>query len=169
MVNGTKKELFYQLYVASHNNAVSLLKEAEILFANKCYSRAYSLAFTALEEISKSQLAADVYTELIPEQDFQDAYRDHRAKIKRMAWATADAKRYFSVDGELIEVEEPTFASRNDAMYVNLRDGKIVAPSNVIGLEAAKGIIHTVDVALQRITEMTDLWGHQIGTKGFMK
>jgi hypothetical protein len=86
-----------------------------------------------------------------------------------MAWATADAKRYFSVDGELIEVEEPTFASRNDAMYVNLRDGKIVAPSNVIGLEAAKGIIHTVDVALQRITEMTDLWGHQIGTKGFMK
>jgi AbiV family abortive infection protein len=103
VANGTRKELFYQLYVTSHNNAIDLLKEAELLFANKCYSRAYSLAFTALEEISKSQLAADVYTELIPEQEFHDTYRNHRAKIERMAWATEDAKRYFSVDGEPVE------------------------------------------------------------------
>lgn len=52
---------------------------------------------------------------------------------------------------------------------MNLKDGKVIAPSNMIGLEAAKGIIHTVDVALQRITEMTEYWGHQIGTKGFMQ
>src|ERR1035441_1349050 len=54
-----QKELYLTLHRAAHNNAIDLLAEAEILFERERYSRAYSLAFTALEEISKSQLAAD--------------------------------------------------------------------------------------------------------------
>ena len=30
-------------------------------------------------------------------------------------------------------------------------------------------MIHTLRVAIDRIIEMTECWGHQIGTKGFMK
>lgn len=161
---------FLALYRAAHNNAIDLINEAEILFEHGRYSRAYALAFTALEEISKSQLAADVHTELITKEAFQKIYRDHREKIARMAWATEDAKRYLSApDGEYLEVEAPTFPSRNDSMYVNLKDDQVISPSDVIGRDDAQGIIHTVNVALQRTAEVTEFWGHQIWTKGFMK
>jgi AbiV family abortive infection protein len=161
---------FFELYRSAHKNAVNLLKEAEILFEAGKYPRAYALAFTALEEISKSQLAADVYTGLITHEEFQEHYRDHKLKIGRMAWATADAKRYLDApDGDYVEVEKPTFADRMDAMYVSIKDQQVISPSDVIGFEAARGIIHTGKVAVQRIWEMTEIWGHQIGTKGFMK
>jgi AbiV family abortive infection protein len=47
---------FLALYRAAHNNDVDLIQEAEVLFEHGRYRRAYALAFTALEEISKSQL-----------------------------------------------------------------------------------------------------------------
>jgi AbiV family abortive infection protein len=61
---------FLALYPAAHNNAIELIQEAEILFERGRYCRAYALAFTALEEISKSQLAADVFTGLISRETF---------------------------------------------------------------------------------------------------
>ena len=57
----------------------------------------------------------------------------------------------------------------NDAMYVELRDGNVYSPSTSIEREDAEGIIHTVNVAIERIIEMTEIMGEQIGTKGFMK
>jgi AbiV family abortive infection protein len=161
---------FFALYRAAHNNAVDLIQEAEFLFEHGRYCRAYALAFTSLEEISKSQLAADVHTGLIDRNTFQKIYRDHRQKIGRMAWATDDAKRYLSApDGEYLKVVAPTFPSRNDSMYVNFRDARVISPFDVIDHDEAQSIIHTVNVALQRILEVTELSGHQIGTKGFMK
>lgn len=161
---------FLTLYYSAHNNAVELLADAEILFESAKYPRAYALAFTGLEEIAKSQLAADVYTGFIEEAEFWDCYRDHRKKISRMAWATEDARRYLDApDGDYIEVEDPSFANRMDAMYVKVAGGRIILPSDVIDRDAARGIIHTLKVALERIWEVTDYMGHQIGTKGFMK
>jgi AbiV family abortive infection protein len=161
---------FLTLYRVAHNNAIDLLRDAEILFEKERYPRAYALAFTALEEIAKSQLAADVFTGFIEEKELWDCFRDHRKKIGRMAWATEDAKRYLDLlDGEDIEIEKPTFAGRSDGMYVNLNNGKVSGPLDVISRDDARGIIHTVDVALRRIHEVTEIWGHQIGSKGFMK
>jgi AbiV family abortive infection protein len=161
---------FLVLYRCAYNNAVELLEEAEILFEKDKFPRAYALAFTALEEIAKSQLAADVYTGFITEEEFQECYRDHKKKISRMAWATEDARRYLDApEGDYVDVEEPTFVNRMDAMYVSLNNKKVASPSDVIDASAARGIIHTVNVAFQRILEVTDLGGHQIGTRGFMK
>jgi AbiV family abortive infection protein len=86
-----------------------------------------------------------------------------------MAWATNDAEDYLSSDGTFVEVQKPKFTARNDAMYVNLKDDKVYSPSDAIGRKDAQSIIHTVEVAFQRIFEVTEFWGHQIGTKGFMK
>ncbi len=85
-----------------------------------------------------------------------------------MAWATKDAEDYLSSDGTYVGVQKPTFTARNDAMYVNLNDGKVYTPSDVIGREKAEGIIHTVNVAIQRIMEV-QVMGEKIGTEGFMK
>jgi ribosomal protein S4E len=88
----------------------------------------------------------------------------------RLAWATSDAERYLSAeDGREIDVKKPTFVSRNDSMYVNIKDNEVISPSDVIGRDDAESIMHTVNVALERIFEVTEIWGHQIGTKGFMK
>ena len=161
---------FLALYNASLKNATELLAEAEILFEREKFARAYVLAFTALEEISKSQLAADVFTGLITDEEFNECFRDHRKKIERMAWATEDAKHYLAMPEEhYIEVQEITFASRQSALFVGFKNEKIVSPSAVIGREAARSIIHTAQGAIQRIIEMVEFWGHQIGTKGFMK
>jgi|SRR5882762_1465505 len=169
MTKPSNSELFYTLYIEAHSNAVQLIQDAETLFKNGRYPRAYSLAFTALEEIAKSQLAADVYTGLQTEEDFKKICYTHKKKIKRMAWATNDAADYLSSDGMFVEVEKPTFKVRNDAMYVELKDGTVYTPSALIGREEAEGIIHTVNVAIQRIVEVTQIMGEQIGTKGFMR
>jgi AbiV family abortive infection protein len=165
------QEAFFALYRSAHNNAIDLLGDAEILFEKERYSRAYALAFTALEEISKSQLAADVSTGLIEEKEFWQYYWKHEKKIGRMAWATEDANRYLDLleDGRELKIEEPIFGNRNAGMYVSMSNGKVTSPSDSISRDDARSIIHTVDVALRRIHEVTEFWGHQIGTKGFMK
>jgi AbiV family abortive infection protein len=161
---------FFDLYHAAHENAVDLLEEADILFDAGKFARAYALGFTALEEISKSQLAADVSTGLITKEEFQEHYRDHRKKIDRMAWATEDARRYLDApEGDYVRVENPSFANRMDAMYVSINGQRVIPPSDVIDAEAARGIIHTGKVAVQRIWEITEYYGHRIGTKSFMK
>ena len=161
---------FLTLYNTSLKNATELLAEAEVLFEREKFARAYALAFTALEEISKSQLAADVFTGFITVKEFDDCFRDHRKKIDRMAWATDDAKHYLAMPEEdYIEVQEVTFASRQSAMFVGFKDGKVVSPSKVIGRDEARSIIHTTQTAIQRIIEVTEFGGNQIGTKGFMK
>ena len=168
MPNSANRDLFRNLYVVAHNNAVDLLSEAELLFEKKRNARAYSLAFTALEELAKSQLAADVATGFIEEEEFQKVFRRHEKKIERMAWATEDAERYLSADGYFVDLEKPKFTARNDALYVNLKDGAVVVPKEMITREDAEGIIHTVNVAIHRILETEEMSG-RIGTKGFMK
>src|SRR6516225_4185716 len=104
---------FVALYNACLKNATELLAEANILFGRENYARAYALAFTALEEISKSQLAADVFTGFITDKEFRECFRNHPKKIERVAWATEEAKHYLAMPEEVyIEVHDVTFASR---------------------------------------------------------
>ena len=158
------------MYRAAHNNAVALLAEAELLFEHKKYARAYFLAFTGLEEIVKSQLAADVFTRFIEEETFWKYFKDHKRKIGRMAWASADAEHYLDIEQETyLEIEHPTTAQRMNALYVHFEGGQIKSPNDLLTEDDARAIIHTLRVAIDRIIEMTEYWGHQIGTKGFMK
>ena len=90
-----------------------------------------------MEEIAKSQLAADVCTGLQTEEDFKAICYKHEKKIKRMAWATKDAADYLSADGMFVEMEKLTFKVPNDAMYIELKDGKVYTPSVLIGREEA--------------------------------
>ena len=66
----------------------------------------------------------------------------------------------------------PFFAKRQKALYVdvNFEDGSISKPGGAITEKDARDILHVVDVALQRIWEITgEFGGMQIGTKGFLK
>lgn len=174
------KQYYLEIYQKAHNNAVELLQEAEILFKHKKYSRAYFLAFTTLEEISKSQFAADVFTGMCSEEEFKAFYRNHKVKIRQMGWAHNDANSYphnlkwvgpDQDDMEEVNPKAPIFQKRQASLYVDIDfERQIVSsPGQVISEEDAREIIHIVGVALQRVLEVTEFWGHQIGTKGFMK
>ena len=161
---------FRRLYYETHANAYDLLTEAEILFDREKFARAYALAFTALKEIAKSQLAADVYTGLVDADEFESQSRNHQWKIHSMGWATEDAKRYLDLDGEIyLNGDHPTMAKRMSALYTDINGTDIQKPTSLFTRENAQFIIHTVRVAMERIMEITEYWGYQIGTKGFMK
>jgi AbiV family abortive infection protein len=159
---------YLRLYTVTHSNAVALLSDAEILLEKGRYIRAFFLGLTALEEIAKSQLAADVFTGFTSEKEFQDHYLSHKKKLGRMAWATDAAQEYLNRwgDGDL-DITLPNISSRTDALYVSLRGKVIQRPEDVITENDAKGIIQTVESALASIAN-NDFMGYQIGTKGFM-
>ncbi|MBS3904205.1 MAG: AbiV family abortive infection protein [Simkania sp.] len=175
------KKLFLDIYNFGNKNARNLLEAANILCSKSHYTQAYVLGFTALEEISKSQFAADVFTGLRTEEEFAKFYRAHREKIANVGWAHYDATIYphkykwigpDMEDVEEMNPEEPLFSKRQAALYVDVdfAEGKISQPLDVITEKDARGIIHIVEVAFERIWEVTgEFGGMQIGTKGFMK
>lgn len=169
---------YLEIYYQAHNNAIDILSESKILFENKKYARSYFLAFSALEEISKSQHAADVFTGFIKEEDFLKVYKEHKEKISRVEWAHLDANSYPHnqiwlgpeiEDIKKIAPEQPLWDKRQKSLYVDVINKKIVAPKDQISKDDAQGIIHIIEVAIFKILEITEYFGHQIGTKGFIK
>ena len=57
-----------------------MVEDAEVLIAADRYARAFALAATALEEVGKSQYAADVSTGFLAGDEFDRNLRDHRFK-----------------------------------------------------------------------------------------
>ena len=176
----THKEKFFELYQKAHENGVQRLLDARVLFARGSYPGAYYSAFAALEEISKSQAAADVFTGSIDEVEFYKLYRDHQKKIGRIGWAYQDAgstpynQKWVGPDRDdvqLIYPSQPDYRKKSDAWYVSINAGKtkITSPINAVSEKDAADIIHIAEVALARIYEVVEYGGHQIGTKGFMK
>lgn len=168
------KKVYLSIYKAAHNNAENLLLDAKRLYGLGSYTRAYFFAFTALEEISKSQSAADVFTGLIEEDEFWKRFADHDKKIDGVVWATLDADEspfnIFSDTEEMIEVKEPKVKKRMESLYISVENRvKVSKPEDNIIESDAKEMIHAVEVALHQIFLMTEYYGHQIGTKGFMK
>jgi len=175
------EDVFLKTYNAGNNNASDLLKAARILCSSGHFPQAYLLAYSALEEISKSQFAADVFTQLRSEDEFTAFYRAHEDKIANIAWAHHDASnsphKYKWVGPDMDDVEEmspdaPLFSKRQAALYVdvNFAARTVSSPSEVIAEKDARDIIHVAEVALERVWETSgEFGGMQIGTKGFMK
>jgi AbiV family abortive infection protein len=165
------KSVYLNTYLESINEAYKLLKESKLLFDNKSWERAYFLAFSALEEISKSQLAADVYTGLISDGEFKRAYKDHKKKIARVEWIKLDGNSYPYSSYDELRIQDFDFQKKLKAMYVDVDFDaeKTSSPSIAIEEHDAASIIKAVEVGLLRIYEVTEENGEQIGTKGFMK
>ncbi len=171
--------IYHKIYASAHNNAIDLLREAELLFGNKAYPRAYAIAYTAIEEISKSQFAADVYTGLHTEEEFRDFYRSHSRKLDRVQWVHKDANswpynlRWIGPDQDDVEriaPGQPVFSKRQGSMYVDadFSNMSVASPSESVSEKDAKEMIQLVEVAINRIVDVEEEQG-RIGTKGFMK
>ena len=175
-----EQKIYLEIYKKANENAIGLQNEAKLLIDNSHFARGYALAFTALEEISKGQFAADVYTGLKDEKEFKDFYRNHIKKAERMKWAQNDANTpLYNLkhigpefdDYENMSPEEPTFQKRQAAFYLDIdfSASSLLIPKDEISEKDANDMLHIVNVALERIWESVEHWGHPIGTKGFMK
>lgn len=170
-INFQEREVYLQTYLASLNEAKKLLNEAEVLYENQSYERAYFLGFSALEEISKSQLSADVYTGFIEEKIFRKAYRSHNEKISRVEWIKIDGNSFPCFSYDKVRIKDFDFKKKLKSMYVDIdfKLRKVSTPNDSISKNDAANIIKAVRVGLYRIHEVTVENGEQIGTKGFMK
>ncbi len=165
------KEIYLIMYLASVSEAYKLLEDAELLLKNESFPRAYFLGMSALEEISKSQLAADVFTGLIKEDEFKKSFTNHKEKIKRVKWIQIDENSYPYFNSDLIQIKDFDFKKKLKSMYVDadFKLKEISTPDDSVTKKDAEGIIKAVKVGLHRIYEVTEEHGEQIGTKGFMK
>lgn len=175
-----EKVLFLNIYKQAYKNASELLSEAKILQENEKYARAYFLAYSCLEEIAKSQFAADVSTGFTSKEEFKGFYRDHSSKNKHMGWMHKDAssfpynQKWIGPDKDDIEIMDPRsplFQKRQSSLYVDIdfNNKEIFLPKDKISKEESEEIIHIADTAFERIWEVTEHSGNQIGSKGFLK
>ena len=159
-----------QTYNACLDNARELLNEAELLVKYKNFARAYVVAFTALEEVSKSQIVADYFTGLIDKKRLESLFKDHSSKIKRVEWVIDVIDKYRHEHGFEYQGTRPTFEARNAALYVDInRDNAPLLPKDSVTEETVRNLMNLVEVGLNEIWEQSDVKGEQIGTKGFMK
>ncbi|MBK7808831.1 MAG: AbiV family abortive infection protein [Saprospiraceae bacterium] len=170
-IDSKKMMVYLGIYQASLSESVKLLGEAELLLENESYERAYFLGFASLEEISKSQMAADVFTGIMKEEDFQKDYTKHNKKISRVEWIKIDGNSLPQFTGDGIEIMNFDFSKKLKSMYVDSDFDlkKLSTPSESVSKSDAENIIKAVKVGLSRIYEVTIENGEQIGTKGFMK
>jgi len=151
------------IYRWAEANAFALLDDANVLASQGRFARAFALASTALEEIGKSQYAADVCTGFLPPDGFDKNIRDHRLK-------SAYASRYVEL-GSLVQpllkdkgVARELFARRNDALYVSA----VNEIDNSAFENDATTMIDYCGTWLERIRCQEEI-AERIGTKAFLK
>lgn len=156
----------FDLYHACIANAEELLEEAGILFDARRFARAYALAYTAYEEVGKSQVVADFYSDLVSEGEFQDAFRDHRVKAGYLR------RNVVLPTGEIVYeglFSASLFDARNNALYVSRTpDWLPRTPDAAVSEDLAKNMLNEVRQELYEIENA--VWLNQrIGSKGLFK
>lgn len=153
----------FDTYKWAADNAIELIEDARLLARSARHARAFALACTALEEIGKSQYAADVYTGFIPSNGFEENIRNHKLK-------TGYAARVVE-SGELLEpllrdkeTAKKIFERRNDALYAS-PDHKV---ENAAFEADALTMIAYCEAWVERIRSQEEI-AERIGSKAFLK
>ena len=159
------------LYTACLKNARELLEESELLIAHEHHARAYFLAYTAIEELGKSQVVADYFYDIVTKSEFEAAFRDHKFKA-------AYLNRYVQIPNDLkdewfIEYDAKSspghMEARNRSLYIECLPEHVPQfPAHAISLESANELISTGTKYLAEIIRMEHLT-ERIGTKAFTK
>jgi len=159
------------LYSACLQNANELIEEADLLLNNGHYCRAYFLAFTAFEELGKSQVVADYFNEMVSKEEFKTAFSDHQIKtayIKRFVQIPKDLNGDWFIEYNTQSTRQYSKA-RTASLYINYSpDYKPQFPTQTISIESTNELIFNVKKYLVEIIK-TAHFTERIGTKAFTK
>lgn len=171
-----KIDEYLNLYWACRKNTVKLLEEANILLKNNAFSRAYFLAYTAFEELGKSQIVADYINRDLTEIQYNKAFKEHKFKC-------AYNFRYIAlkIDSKSLEITSSITYDKNSnitnklvhkrmkSLYVDFKDNKLlVDPSESITPEDTRDIISIVEQLISEI-EFAEELNERIGSKALFK
>ena len=162
-----------RLYAACVANAEALLDDARLLLNNGRSARAFALAFTAYEEIGKSQVVADAYYGIVSPSELKDAFRKHDLKaayvgrtvrLEQPSGTAAEATiEYDAVDARQL------FEARQCSLYVDFGpDYSPAIPVDSIDRDRAEQMIETVARELEAVA-WAEMLNGRIGTKGLFK
>ena len=99
-----KSATVFSVFSKSKKNSFDLLREAKLLLENKSYARAVALAIMSYEELGKSQIAADYYSGILPENKYKNAFKKHEK--------TSYASRYAAI-GSHEKVKHGYYVDKN--------------------------------------------------------
>lgn len=150
------------LYGACLRNASDLLAEAQLLLANGHVARAFALAYTGWEEVGKAQLVGDFTNEMVAEEEFEAAFRDHKLKVaynwRRFVLNPEDVTDS-TIEYDRSRAEVP-FEKRQAALYVN-KDSSLgpSLPRDAVSKLETESIITALEKELKEIRELDYLTG----------
>jgi AbiV family abortive infection protein len=162
-----------QLYETCLANARDLLEDAEALLERGSAPRAFALAFTAYEEIAKSQLVADFYHDVVTEAELEAGFRSHPMKLAYLVRvlrisALEDGRTEATIDYDIRKLS-PLTALRNDALYVGYGTGyEPRLPTSAVTADQAREMIEMVEAELGQIG-WAEEHGETIGSRGLFK
>lgn len=152
------------VFNASRDNLSDLITEAKLLFEHGHHPRSFFTSVLALEELGKSQLAADYYSGIISKDEYDKAFRSHPTKTsyaeRKMLFDNGGKTRlYYDVElGRMIE------GARQSSLYVSASS----TPKAVITQSHAKKILEIVEKRFDEILHAEWLNG-RIGSKAIFK
>lgn len=159
------------LYDACLMNAQALLAEADLLFKNGHHARAFALAHTGWEETGKSQIVADFLNQMVSEEEFESAFKDHRLKSaynwRQFVLNSAD------LSDSTIEYDrskaDAALQKRHASLYVEKhKDFSPVVPESQVSTEEAHGVIEALRKELSDI-RLYDSINERVGSESFLK
>src|SRR3989338_11313587 len=137
----------HKLYRACMKNAGDLLEDARFLFVKKRYSTAFFLAYSAQEEVNKSQIVADYANSDLSKAEFEKAFYSHAFKLSYVGLRWAEIKGKIGVY-RFKKSDQDTngyFKQRNRALYVYFGDAlKPIIPADMFTEKAVSALIETV-------------------------
>ena len=160
-----------ELYDACLKNAESLLEEARLLFRNGFFPRAFALAHTGWEEIGKAQLVGDFLNEMVSQEEFEQAFKDHKLK------SAYNWRRFVlnpdNIADSTIEYDRSkatnAFEKRQAAFYVQKKEDYVpVIPSQQVSRQEAAAVIDALMKELTQIREF-DAMNERVGSASFPK
>lgn len=160
----------------SIENSFALIKDAEILFQNDRYPRAYSLAQLALEEIGKSVMLFDFYHKLqmgkrmsFDFKQFRRNFRNHQSKTFESLFLDILMKGN-SKSPDFEKVATPIFKNiqknkkgyydnlKNQSLYVSLINNKFKQPSEIFTNEEVLLFLSDAKAKIEFSSENTLKW-----------
>ena len=160
-----KTQSAYEVYYNSKKNSINLLREADLLLENGFYARAIALAIMSYEELGKSQIAADYFSGILPEDEYKKAFKIH----KKTSYASRHAaigsnekvKHGLYIDDNIAKELE---LLRQSALYVDETNN----PLKNFCREDAEIIIQKVNSHIEAI-QHAEWLNQRIGSKALFK
>lgn len=145
-------------------NSLALIQDAELLFENDSYARAYSITQLAIEEIGKARMVFDLYMSIVMGDRKEFDFPKFRKNFRDHKWKTVESKIsniYYNASvrsqstQELEEFALKNFAEmqkakngdydklKNNGFYVSIENNSFCSPKEMFNREETLVFIQT--------------------------